>query len=153
MKSLTDSEIISGISPASVEVENPLHDKWFTGFYTDGYQLREHPAYLYSLRAWQARSRLPTNLCYNAEQELEIVYDPAASTSPPKPVAWQMRVSYGEDTVTPGWQKWEDIDAAKFKEINEYIENGYSTYQTRELCEASRNPLPVLNITGKETHW
>jgi hypothetical protein len=46
-------------SQDELATENPLHDKWFTKFYTEGSKLRDHPAYLYSLWAWQARSCLP----------------------------------------------------------------------------------------------
>lgn len=39
-----------------MEIENTKHDEWFKNFYSDGYKLREHKAYLFSLWAWQARA-------------------------------------------------------------------------------------------------
>jgi hypothetical protein len=58
------SKSASRSTPLTLEkiaTENPAHDKWFAEFYEEGYLLREHIAYLYSLWAWQARSCLPAN--------------------------------------------------------------------------------------------
>lgn len=44
-----------------IKTENPAHDDWFKSFYSNGHLLRDHPGYLYSLWAWQARSIIEKN--------------------------------------------------------------------------------------------
>lgn len=65
-----------------------------------------------------------------------------AATVAQEPVAWEYRTFHGDDTVTPGWSKWERIEPqgryshetveSRVEEIQSYIDRGYR-YQLRAL--------------------
>lgn len=47
-------------------------------------------------------------------------------------VGWQYQAYHGENTVTHGWQPWENISEDKYKEIMQYIDCGYN-YRVRKV--------------------
>lgn len=72
-------------------------------------------------------------------------------------VRLEMTVFHGPNTVTHGWQPWEEVDEVKYAEIEEYIKQGYN-YRLRKLYAVvepmadDRPPCPVCNCRYLELH-
>lgn len=84
--------------------------------------------------------------------ELLRSFDAIRAQADARPVAWQYRTRYGDNTSTPGWHDWEELKPRgpgqsmedRVKEMQSYI-NGGSWYEIRPLYTHPEASAPGLS--------